>query len=73
MRVAASRVTRNQGERKLPDKAAVPDTETASSALTDDERSQIAGRLRLSPNERLSYLEDMIAFEETARQARRLT
>ena len=40
-------------------------------ALSADERSQIAARLRLTPNERLRYLEDMIAFEEMARRARR--
>ena len=39
--------------------------------LTADERSQIAARLRLTPSERLRYLEDMIAFEEMARRARR--
>ena len=44
-----------------------------SSDLTEDERSQIASLLRLSPSERLRYLEDMIAFEEQARRARRLT
>jgi hypothetical protein len=43
------------------------------SRLTPDERSQIAARLRLTPSERLRYLEDMIAFEELARHARRLT
>jgi len=43
------------------------------SHLAEDERSQISARLRLSPNERLRYLEDMIAFEELARRARRLT
>ena len=42
------------------------------SRLSADERSQIAALLRLSPNERLRYLEDMIAFEEQARRARRL-
>jgi hypothetical protein len=41
--------------------------------LTEDERSQIAARLRLSPSERLRYLEDMIAFESLARRARRVT
>jgi hypothetical protein len=44
-----------------------------SSDLSADERSQIAARLRLSPSERLRYLEDMIAFEELARRARRLS
>jgi hypothetical protein len=44
-----------------------------SSDLSADERSQIASLLRLSPSERLRYLEDMIAFEERARRARRLT
>jgi len=39
--------------------------------MTADERSQIAARLRLTPSERLRYLEDMIAFEEMARRARR--
>lgn len=43
------------------------------SGLTADERSQIAARMRLAPSERLRYLEDMIAFEELARHARRLT
>lgn len=41
--------------------------------LSADERSQIAGRLRLTPSERLRYLEDMIAFEEMSRRARRVT
>jgi hypothetical protein len=41
--------------------------------LTANERSQIAARLRLSPSERLRYLEDMIAFEALARRARRVT
>ena len=40
--------------------------------LSADERSQIAARLRLSPSERLRYLEDMIEFEEQARHARRM-
>jgi len=44
-----------------------------SSDLSEDERSQIASLLRLSPSERLRYLEDMIAFEEQAGRARRLT
>jgi len=44
-----------------------------SSDLSADERSQIASLLRLSPSERLRYLEDMIAFEEQAGRARRLT
>jgi hypothetical protein len=52
-----------------PARADEPD----SSELTADERSQIAARLRLSPSERLRYLEDMIAFEELARRARRLS
>ena len=47
--------------------------EPARADLTADERSQIAARLRLSPSERLRYLEDMIAFEGLARRARRLT
>ena len=46
---------------------------SGGTALTADERSQIAARLRLTPNERLRYLEDMIAFEEMARRARRAT
>lgn len=41
--------------------------------LTADERSQLDARLRLTPSERLRYLEDMIAFEELARRARRVT
>jgi hypothetical protein len=47
--------------------------ETGAFDLSADERSQIAARLRLSPSERLRYLEDMIAFEELARRARRVT
>jgi hypothetical protein len=42
-----------------------------SSGLSEDERSQIAERLRWSPMERLQYLLDMLAFEELARRARR--
>jgi hypothetical protein len=38
-----------------------------------DEISQITARLRLTPSERLRYLEDMIAFEEEAHRARRVT
>ena len=40
--------------------------------ISADESSQIDARLRLSPSERLRYLEDMIAFEDLARRARRL-
>ncbi len=40
--------------------------------LSSDERSQIAARLRMTPAQRLSYLMDMLAFEELARHARRL-
>jgi len=46
---------------------------SGETTLTADERSQIAARLRLTPSERLRYLEDMIAFEEMARRARRGT
>ena len=38
-------------------------------AIDAGDRSQIAGRLRLSPIERLRYLLDMLAFEELARHA----
>ena len=41
--------------------------------LSSDEKSQIAARLRLTPAERLRYLEDMLAFEEQAKRARRVT
>jgi hypothetical protein len=41
--------------------------------LSADESSQIAARLRLTPSERLRYLEDMLAFEALAARARRLT
>jgi hypothetical protein len=47
--------------------------ELDSEGLSADERSQIAARLRLTPSERLRYLEDMIAFEELSRRARRVT
>jgi len=43
------------------------------SSISLDEISQITARLRLTPSERLRYLEDMIAFEEEARRARRVT
>jgi hypothetical protein len=46
---------------------------SGGNALTADERSQLDARLRLTPSERLRYLEDMIAFEELARRARRVT
>jgi hypothetical protein len=41
--------------------------------LSSDEKSQIAARLRLTPVERLRYLEDMLAFEEQAKRACRVT
>jgi hypothetical protein len=41
--------------------------------ISPDEISQIAARLRLTPSERLRYLEDMLVFEEEARLARRVT
>ena len=53
--------------------AVVPGVDVDPSRLTPDELSQIAARLRLTPSERLRYLEDMIAFEELARHACRLT
>jgi len=49
------------------------DAEADPHRLSADERTQIAARLRLAPSERLRYLEDMIAFEELARRARRVT
>lgn len=45
----------------------------STQAISLDEISQITARLRLTPSERLRYLEDMIAFEEEARRARRVT
>jgi hypothetical protein len=42
-------------------------------SLSEDERSQISARLRLTPADRLKYLMDMLAFEERARRARRVT
>jgi len=47
--------------------------QSRSDSLTADERSQLDARLRLTPSERLRYLEDMIAFEELARRARLVT
>jgi hypothetical protein len=41
-------------------------------SLSEDERSQIAARLRLTPAERLKYLMDILEFEDRARRARRL-
>ena len=43
-----------------------------SDALSADERSQVAARLRLSPAERLRYLMDILAFENLAGRARRI-
>jgi len=37
-----------------------------------DTRSQIRERLTWTPAQRLTYLEDVIAFEQRARSARRL-
>lgn len=45
---------------------------TQDSALSADERSQVAARLRLSPAERLRYLMDILAFEDLAGRARRV-
>jgi hypothetical protein len=45
---------------------------TGEEQLSSDEKSQIAARLRLTPAERLAYLEDMLAFEEQARHAHRV-
>jgi hypothetical protein len=41
-------------------------------SLSEDERSQISARLRLTPADRLKYLMDMLAFEDRARHARRV-
>lgn len=72
--------TTRRSERQSPavdagssDNGPVRRVELNLSELSGDERSQIAARLRLSPSERLRYLEDMIAFEELARHARRVT
>jgi hypothetical protein len=46
---------------------------TGPARLSADEISQISARLRLTPSERLRYLEDMIAFEGLAGRARRVT
>jgi hypothetical protein len=46
--------------------------DAASEELSEDERSQIAARLRLNPADRLQYLLDMLAFEELAKRARRI-
>jgi hypothetical protein len=43
-----------------------------SNALSADERSQVAARLRLSPAERLRYLVDMLRFEALAQHAHRV-
>jgi hypothetical protein len=64
---------------KPPPRAAEPRATYGEAGATDtspisaDERSQIAARLRLTPSERLRYLEDMIAFEDLARRAHRVT
>ena len=41
-------------------------------APDDSDREQILERLRWTPQERLNYLRDMVAFEERAHRARRL-
>ena len=43
----------------------------SSPPLADDD--QIAERLRWTPKQRLDYLLDMLAFEERARRARRVS
>lgn len=48
------------------------DRMVSSRSLDSGERSQIAGRLRLTPAERLDYLMDVIAFEEVAHRSRRI-
>ncbi|HEX3904502.1 MAG TPA: hypothetical protein VH853_16810 [Polyangia bacterium] len=53
--------------------AAGPPMGTGPARLSADEISQISARLRLTPSERLRYLEDMIAFEGLAGRARRVT
>jgi hypothetical protein len=47
---------------------------TAAELLSADEQDlpQIRNRLEWTPEDRLSHLRDMIAFEELARTARRL-
>ena len=72
-------VGRSPGSNKPPSRAAEKQATYGergsgeASPISADESSQIAARLRLSPSERLRYLEDMIAFEELARHARRVT
>jgi len=41
-------------------------------ALDNSDREQILERLSWTPQERLNYLRDMVAFEERAHRARRL-
>ena len=41
-------------------------------APDDSDREQILERLSWTPQERLNYLRDMVAFEERAHRARRL-
>ncbi|HEY4393303.1 MAG TPA: hypothetical protein VGP64_04545 [Polyangia bacterium] len=65
--------------RKPPQQSAEPqatygrDGAAERAPISADESSQIDARLRLNPSDRLRYLEDMIAFEDLARRARRLT
>ena len=73
-----SRSSRSGGEPRRAAERSAAHGETSRSnvdpgPLSADESSQIAARLRLTPSERLRYLEDMLAFEALAARARRLT
>ena len=61
------------GSERRGDHAAEAQANYGAARVSLDEISQISARLRLTPSERLRYLEDMIAFEEEARRARRVT
>jgi hypothetical protein len=72
--VSTRRLSEGLGHRAAdaPSAAEAP-RESERPSLDAGDLSQIDARLRLTPSERLRYLEDMIAFEVLARRARRLT
>jgi hypothetical protein len=63
-------VAKNPMERVQPTKI---DVESSLPLVDHDDNDQIVERLRWTPKQRLDYLLDMLAFEERAQQARRVS
>ena len=56
------------------EKPTLPSNSPAAAPTPDDsDREQIVERLSWTPKQRLDYLLDMLAFEERAHRARRLS